>query len=111
VPVIKHESLRSSNLIPSATASGYCQSPFGPFVLSSDDGEYLTPNNVAETTPGRSNRAARQLTTAGLYFNCPREQPKNWGQIDPNLNNHHSDPMEIGSTFWVQDITDWWRQQ
>jgi len=48
----KHESLPSSNLIPFATASGSCQSSFDPYYLSSDDEEYLTPNNVAETTPG-----------------------------------------------------------
>jgi len=66
---------------------------------------------VPETTPGRSNRAARLLTTARLYLNSPPEAPKNWGQINPNLNDYHSDPMEISSTFWIPDITDWWRQQ
>ena len=35
----------------------------------------------------------------------------NWGQINPNLNDYHSDPMEISSTLWIPDITDWWRQQ
>jgi len=35
----------------------------------------------------------------------------NWALIDPNLNDYHSDPMEISSTFWLPDITDWWRQQ
>ena len=39
------------------------------------------------------------------------EAPKNWGQVDPNLNNYHSEPMEISSTFWIPDNTDWWRQQ
>jgi len=58
VPVSKHESLPSSNLIPSATASGSCQSSFDPNDLSSGDEEYLMPHNVAETTPGRSNRTA-----------------------------------------------------
>jgi len=48
VPVNKHESLPSSNLIPSAMASGFCQSSFDPYDLSSDDDEYITPNNVAE---------------------------------------------------------------
>jgi hypothetical protein len=73
--------------------------------------DYLTPNNVAETTPGRSDRAACLLTAARLYFNLPPEAPKNWGQINPNLSHYHSDPMEISSTFWIPDITDWWRQQ
>jgi hypothetical protein len=31
--------------------------------------------------------------------------------MNPNLNDYHSDPMEICSTFWIPDITDWWRQQ
>jgi hypothetical protein len=51
------------------------------------------------------------LTATRLYFNSPPEAPKNWGQINPNLNDYHSDPMEISSTFWIPDITDWWRQQ
>ena len=47
------QSLPSSNLILSATASGCSQSSFDPYDWSSDDKEYLTPNNVAETTPGQ----------------------------------------------------------
>jgi len=111
VPVNKLETVPSCNLVPSATASGSYQSSFDPYNLSSDDEEYLMPNNVAETTPGRSDRAARLSTAASLYLNSPPEAPTNWGQINPNLNDCHSDPMEISSTFWMPDITDWWRQQ
>jgi len=111
VPVNKFETVQNSNFVPSATASGSYQSSFDPYDLSSDDEEYLTPNNVSETTPGRSDRAARLLTAARLYLNSPPEAPKNWGQINPNLNDYHSDPMEISSTFWIPDITDWRRQQ
>jgi len=111
VPVNKLETVLSSNLVPSAMASGSYQSSFDPYDLSSDDEEYLTPNNVAETTPGRSDRAARWLTAARLYLNSPAEAPKNWGPINPNLNDYHSYPMEIRSTFWIPDITDWWWQQ
>jgi hypothetical protein len=107
VPVNKLETVPTSNLVPSATASGSYQSSFDPYDLSSDDEEYLTPNNVAETTPGQSDRAARLLTAARLYLNSPHEAPKNWGQINSNLNDYHSDPMEISSTFWIPDITDW----
>jgi len=110
-PVNKLETVPSSNLVPSATASGPYQSSFHPYDLSSDDEEYLTPNNVPETTPGRSDRAARLLTATMLYLNSPPEAPKNWGQINRNLNDYHSDTMEISSTFWIPDITDWWRQQ
>jgi hypothetical protein len=59
VPIKKLQSLPSSNHISSATASRSCQSSFDPYDLSSDDEEYLTPNNVAETTPGPSDRVAR----------------------------------------------------
>jgi len=110
-PVNELEILPSSNLVPSATASGSYQSSFDPYDLFSDDEEYLTPNDVPETTPGQSYRAARLLTAPWLYLNSPHETPKNWGQINPNLNDYHSDPMEISSTFWIPDIGDWWRQQ
>jgi len=111
VPVNKFETVQNSNLVPSATASGSCQSSFDPYDLSSDDEEYVTPNNVAETTPGRSDRAACLLTATRLYFNSPPEAPKNWGQINPNLNDYHSDTMEISSTFQIPDITDWCLQE
>jgi hypothetical protein len=111
VPVNKLETVPTSNLFPSATVSGSYQSSFDPYDLSRDDEEYLTPSKVAETSSGRSDRAARLLTAARLYLNSPPEAPKNWGQTNPNLNDYHSDPMEISTTFWIPDITDWWRQQ
>ena len=111
MPVNKLETVLSGNLVPSATTSGSYQSSFDPYDLSSDDEEYLTPNNVAGMTPGRSDRPARLLTAARLYLNSPPEAPKIWGQINPNLNDYHSHAMEICSTFWIPDITDWWRQQ
>jgi len=111
VPVNKLQRLPSSNHISSATALRSCQSSFDPYDLSSDDEECLTPNNETETTPGRSDCAACLLTAARLYLNSPPEAPKNWGQINPNLNDYHSDPMEFSSTFWIPDITDWWCQQ
>jgi len=98
-PVNKLETIPSNNLPPCATASGSYQLSFDPYDLSSIDEEYLTPNNLAETTPGRSNRAARSLTAAKLCSNSLPEAPKNWGQINPNLNDYHSDPMEISSSL------------
>jgi len=111
VAVNKLETVQSSNLVPFATASGSYQSSFDPYDSSSDDEEYLTSNNMAEMTPGRSDRTARLLTAARLHLNSPPEAPNNWGQIKPNFNDYHSDPMEISSTFWIPDITDWWCQQ
>jgi hypothetical protein len=69
------------------------------------------PDIVAETTPGRSDRTARILTATRLYLISPPEAPKYWGQINPNLNNYHSDPMDMSSRFWIPEISDWWRQQ
>jgi hypothetical protein len=111
VPVNKLQSFPISNHIPAATASQTCQSSFDPYDLSRDDEENLTPNNVAETTPGRSDRAVSLLTAARLYSNLPPEAPKNWGQINPNFNDYHSDPMEFSRTFWIRDITDLWCKQ
>jgi len=73
--------------------------------------EYLTPNNVAEMTPRRSDCASRLLTATRLYLSSPPNAPKKWRQINPNLNDYHSDQVEIRITFWIPDMTDWWRQQ
>jgi len=111
VPVMKHESIPSSNFIPSATVLGSSQSSFDPNDLSCNDDKYLTPNNVAESTPGWSYRAARLMTAAGLYLISLREAPWQMGQVHQNLNDYDSDPMEVSSTFWLLDITNWWLQQ
>jgi len=110
-PVNKLETVPSHNLVPSATASGSYQSSIDPYDLSSDDEEYLTPNNVPETTAGQSDCAPCFLCAAMLYFNSPHEAPNNWGQINPNLNDYYSDPMENSSTFGILDITYGWCQQ
>jgi len=106
----KPKSILSSNLVPSATDSGCGQLSFDQYDLSSDDEEYLTHHNEAEMTPGRSNRTAHLLTTPTVYFNSPSDATKNWGQINPNLKDYHSDRMENSSTFWILDITIWWCQ-
>jgi len=108
LPVTTSENIQNNNLSFSAMAS---QSSYDPYDLSSDDEEYLMPNNVAETTRGQSDHAAPLLTAARLHLNSPPELPQNWGKINPNLNDYHSDPMEISRTFRSPDITDWWRQQ
>jgi hypothetical protein len=86
------------------------QSTLNAYGLARDDEEYLTPSSFAKTTPGRSDCAARFMTVARLYLNSPPEASMNWGQIVPNLNNYHTDPMEISSTFWIPAIADWWHQ-
>jgi hypothetical protein len=91
--------------------SGSGQSSDDPYDLSSDDDEYLMPRNVAEMTPGCSDCALRLLTAGRLYLNSPPELPQNWGQINPNLDDYHYDPMVIGGTFWLPDITNWLQQQ
>jgi len=79
--------------------------------MSRDHAEYVMPTCLAETTPGRSDCAARILTPARLCLNSSPEAPQNWGQINPNPNDYHSDPIEIISTLWIPDITVWWRQE
>ena len=111
VPVNEPESVPSSNLIPSATAPWSAQSSFDASDQSSDDEEYLKSNNVAKMTPRWSDRAARVLTAARLNLDRHPNAPKNCGQIIPNVNHCHSDPMESRSTFWLPDITNWWRYQ
>jgi len=61
-------------------------------------------------TPGWSNPAARLLTTTRLYLKSLPHSPKNWGQVDPNHDDHHLDPMEMSSTLWIPDIAQWRRQ-
>jgi len=107
VLVIKPENLQHRNFFPSGKASGFGQSLFHPYDLSSDNDKYLTPKYVAETTPGRSDCAARLLTAARLYLNFPPESQKNWGQVNPDVNDYHSNHMENSSTFWLPDITHW----
>jgi hypothetical protein len=55
--------------------------------------------------------AARLLTAARLYLNSPPEAQTKYGQIHPNLNDYHSDPMGISGMLWIPDVTDWSRQQ
>jgi len=111
VPVNIPKSILSSNLIPSAMASASGQLSFNPYIVISADEEYLLCNNAAEMTPRWCDHAACVLAAARLYSDSLPEAPKNWGQINLNLNDFHSDPMEMSCTFLILDITDWWRQQ
>ena len=111
LPVTEPENTPNNNSSLSAMASRSVQPSYDPYDLPSDDDEYLMPNNVTETTPGQCNRAAHSLTPARVYLISHPELPKNWGQINPNLNDYHSGQMGISGTFWLPDITEWWRQQ
>jgi len=111
VPAIKHESIPICNPIPSATVLGSWQSSIDPYDLSSDDDEYLITTNVAELTPGWSVRAVPLLPAASLNLDSPPQAPKNCWQIHPNLNDYDSHTEKNTSTFWLLDITNWWRQQ
>jgi len=64
------------------------ESSYAPYDLSSDDEEYLIPNNVAEWTPRGSDHAPRLFTALWLYLNSPSESHQNWGQINPNLKDY-----------------------
>jgi len=73
LPVIKSDNTLSNNLSSFEMASRSGQSSYDPFNLSSNDDECLMPTNVAETTPRRSDRAARLLTAARRDLNSPPE--------------------------------------
>jgi len=66
VPVNTYQSLPSSDHISFTTASRSGQSSIDPYDFSSNDEEYLTPNNLAERTPGRCDCTARLLTAGRL---------------------------------------------
>jgi hypothetical protein len=63
------ENDQHSNIFHSENGSGFGQSSFDPYVLPSDDDEYLTPKFLAETTPGQTDRAAQLLNTGSLDLN------------------------------------------
>ena len=71
-------------------ASRSVQSSYDLYDLCSADDEFIMPNKVAETTPGRSDRAVRLLTATRLHFNSAPELLQNWGQINQNLIDYHS---------------------
>jgi len=107
VLVIEPKSVPSNNLFPSATGTRTNQCSFASYGMSSDDGISLMPTSVAKMTPGGSDRAGCILATARLHLNPLPELPKNWRQVNPNLSDYHSDPMEISSTLKIPEITDW----
>jgi len=110
-PVTIPKSVPTNNLVFSAMASRSAESAYDPYDLSSDDEEYLMLENLAKTTPWQSGHAARLMTAARLYLYSPPELPQNWGQNNTNLNDYHSNPMEISSTLWLPDIADWWHRE
>jgi hypothetical protein len=75
VPFNKTKNVTSSKFILSAIPSPSSQSSFDPYDLSSSDEEYLTPTNVARTTPGKSYGAVHLLTAASLYMDSMPEVP------------------------------------
>jgi len=111
VLVNKPDSVPNRTLVPAIKAVWTGQSSFDRYDFSIYDEEYSELNTVVEMTSSWSIRAASILSAAFLYLNSPPEVLENWGQIDLNLNLYNSDPMEICSTLWILDITDWWRQQ
>jgi hypothetical protein len=110
MPVNTLNSLPISNPIPCGKDSGSCQSSFDLYDLSSEE-EYLSPNNMAESTPAQGNRIARIWTVTQLYLIPPLVAPKNWGHVNPNFNDYNSDPLDESSALWIPDRTDWWCQQ
>jgi len=80
------KSWSTATFLQSAKASGIGHSFFDPYDMSSDNDKNLTLTFIAERTPRRSDRAVRVLTATRFYLNFPPESPKNWGQVNPNVN-------------------------
>ena len=77
--IITPDRVLSNNPFPRAMAFRSGQTSVDPYDLSSNDKEYLMPENVVEMTPERSDCAARIFTAGRLYLNSPPESPKDWG--------------------------------
>jgi len=99
----------NNNHISSAMAPWSRQSCCDQYDLSSDIEGYLMSNTVAEMTPGQRDHTAHLLTATRHSFNSYSESPQNWGQLNLNPNDYHSDPRGISCTFWLPDITYWWQ--
>ena len=110
LPVIKPERVPSINLSTSVTVAGSSQSCFDPSDLSRDDAKYIAPEYVAETTPGWTDCVARLLAAAWSNLNSPPENPKDWGQVNHNLDNYHSEPIGSSRTVSIPGITNWCHQ-
>jgi len=106
LPVSTPEREQSNEILPCTSASGSSESSSVQYDLSSDNEEYLTTNNLPETTPDWSDQAACWLRSERLYLDSLSEWRKNWGQVNQNPTADHSDPIEISSTFWIPGITD-----
>jgi len=105
LPVTESDKTLNNNLSTFEIACRSAQSSHNPYDLCSGSDEYLMRTNVTKTTPGRSDHSTHLLTAARFNLNSPAEVPQNWGQINPNLNHYHSEPMKISSTFWFMDIS------
>jgi hypothetical protein len=93
-----------------SVASGSSVSPFD--VSDDSDCEYYSQSaGGTQTTPGRSDRAARLMTAARLYLNSPPESPALFGQQRPAQSDYLADPQSLSATFWRPDVTARWKQQ
>jgi hypothetical protein len=109
--IIKLKNVPGSNLWLSAMASGFGQSTFDLYDLSGDNKEYTMPTSTGEMIPGRIDCTDHIFTVPWLYLHSLPESLYNWAQVNPNINNHYPDAMEISGTFWLPDITNWWGQE
>jgi hypothetical protein len=81
VVVNKLKSVLSSKSVPTTLASGCYQLSFDPYDLSIDDGKYLIPYNMADTTPRPYDHTAGVLSATRLYLNSQPEAAKNQGKF------------------------------
>jgi len=109
--VIKPEDVKDCNFLPSAKPSRFGQMSSDRYDLSCENQEYITHKCVAEMTVRQIDCAAHLLKAARHYSNTLSQSAKHWGQVNLNDAEYHSDSMEISSTFWLPDITNWCHQQ
>jgi len=105
--IIEYKIIPTNILFPSTIASASGQSSFVPYDWSSNNKEYIKPQNVAEITTSQCDCAVHLAIAGRLHLYSPHRSPNNWGQLKQNLNDYHSDPMLISSTVWIPDITKW----
>jgi len=104
--VTKSESIASNNLFSYAIPSRSRQSCSDQQHLFSADNEYLMAKNGAKMTLGRSNHTAHLLTAARSIQTSLPELPQNWGQINLNPNDYHSNRIQLSHTCWQSAISD-----
>jgi len=96
-PVIKPKSVPNNNQFSSTLACRSGEPSYDVYDLCSGNEEYIMPNNVAETMPGRSNSIVHWSIAAVLWMNLTPQSPKHGGQRNSTRNDYLSGWIEFSS--------------